>query len=610
MTTQGKLSLRLVPLALVAVALMTWLSRRAVESVLTDEAARGLESLAASFAQTPGTRALLATGDESRLLPRLQELARSEPSSYSAVLDAGGRVLAHTDVVQRGTTIAWPATRRRRIVAARGRLFAEAAAPIRGQAADVYALGEREPVLGWVVVGASLEDALRGARRVSWGVFVVVAVIMTLMSAVASAFLRRTLAPVAHLADATRRLGAGELGAQAPPAAADEIGDLTRQFNDMSRRLAEVTVSKGYLDDILQGMLEGLVVAEPGGAIRMLNRRALELLGGSQSDWAGRGVADILPAAASAMASGGRVMGLEGKLSTKDKGEVPVLFGVAPVGGPEEGFAVTFADIAQRVKAEQDLAEKVAELARSNRELEQFAYVASHDLQEPLRKIANFTQLLERRYRGKLGPDADQFIFYIVDGTLRMRGLIQGLLAFSRAGRGSSVRRMADMKAVVRSALSAVELAVTEADAVVEVGDLPPARGDAERLAQVFQNLIGNALKFRHADRRAVVKIGGREDADCWTYWVEDNGLGIEPQYREKVFAIFQRLHPPRTYPGTGIGLAICRRIVEMHGGRIWIEDGAGGTGCRFVFTLSKRAPNAKGGSHESEVQGADGRGR
>jgi signal transduction histidine kinase len=230
------------------------------------------------------------------------------------------------------------------------------------------------------------------------------------------------------------------------------------------------------------------------------------------------------------------------------------------------------------------------ELERSNAELEQFAYVASHDLQEPLRKVASFTQLLERRYKGQLDDRADQYISFAVDGAKRMQGLINDLLAFSRVGRLLHEHVEVDAGDLVAQALGNLSLAIEDTGTEVTVDELPRVHGDISLLTGVFQNLISNAVKFR-GDVPARIHVGVRDAGDQWEFSVADNGIGIEPEYAERIFVIFQRLHSKDAYPGTGIGLAMCRKIVEYHGGRIWLDtDVAGTAGTTFRFTLPKLA--------------------
>jgi len=224
------------------------------------------------------------------------------------------------------------------------------------------------------------------------------------------------------------------------------------------------------------------------------------------------------------------------------------------------------------------------DLARSNRDLEQFAYVASHDLQEPLRMVAIYTQLLAERYKGKLDENADKYIYYAVDGATRMQILVQDLLAFSRVGSQGAEFQSTDCAKAVEIALRNLHAAVQESGASVEFDLLPPVIADPSQLVQLFQNLIGNALKF-HGAKAPVVRITAEQTKQETIFSVKDNGIGIAPEHAELVFAIFKRLHSRAEYSGSGIGLAICKKIVERHGGKIWVESEPG-HGCAFQFTL------------------------
>ncbi|MGW2825310.1 sensor histidine kinase [Streptomyces sp. NPDC001443] len=250
------------------------------------------------------------------------------------------------------------------------------------------------------------------------------------------------------------------------------------------------------------------------------------------------------------------------------------------------------------------LDEQTAELKRSNTELEQFAYVASHDLQEPLRKVSSFTQLLQRRYGGQLDERADQYIAFAVDGANRMQVLINDLLAFSRVGRVHNDHATVDLEEVLRRTLDTLSIPIEETGAEVTFDPLPEVVGDATQLGMLWQNLLSNSLKFRDPDRRPVIRVSARRDGDVWEFGVGDNGIGIAPEFRDKVFVIFQRLHTREAYPGTGIGLAMCKKVVEFHDGSIGIDpDHAPGT--RVVFTLpcadTADSPRSSQSSESSE---------
>ncbi|MFB4305327.1 ATP-binding protein [Actinomadura sp. GTD37] len=250
------------------------------------------------------------------------------------------------------------------------------------------------------------------------------------------------------------------------------------------------------------------------------------------------------------------------------------------------------------------LNEQTEELRRSNAELEQFAYVASHDLQEPLRKVASFCQMIERRYGDQLDDRGRQYIAFAVDGAKRMQALINDLLSFSRVGRIARPEESVDLADVARQATDNLAALREETGAEVDVRDMPHLPGDRTQLTQLFQNLIGNAIKFRREGVPPRVVIDARRDGDEWVFSCADNGIGVEPRYADRIFLIFQRLHPRDEYTGTGIGLALCKKIVEFHGGRIWLDTGERGEpggrgdepGTTFHWTLPVQSHIGNGG--------------
>ena len=242
-------------------------------------------------------------------------------------------------------------------------------------------------------------------------------------------------------------------------------------------------------------------------------------------------------------------------------------------------------DLVDAQTVNQRLDAQAQELERSNRDLEQFAYVASHDLQEPLRKVSSFCQLLQRRYGGQLDERADQYIEFAVDGSQRMQRLINDLLTFSRVGRTTEGFAPVDLGAVAATAAAQLDTVRAELDGTIEIGELPVVPGDRTLLHQLLVNLLGNGLKFHREGVPPVVRVHAERAGDMWSVAVSDNGIGIEPEYADKVFVIFQRLHGRDMYPGTGIGLALAKKIVEFHGGRIGLAP-AGGPGATIRFTL------------------------
>ncbi len=241
-------------------------------------------------------------------------------------------------------------------------------------------------------------------------------------------------------------------------------------------------------------------------------------------------------------------------------------------------------DITERKRVEEALQQTAEALERSNKDLEQFASVASHDLQEPLRTVSGFVQLLQKKYANQLDTEADTFIEYAVDGTRRMETLIKNLLAYSRVTTRGTELVPTDAGAALRQALDNLHATIQDAGAEITYGELPTVRADGTQLAQLFQNLIGNALKF-HGGAPPKIHVDASRQGDHWLFSVRDNGIGIAPEFQDRIFLIFERLHSRQKYPGTGVGLAICKRIVDRHGGRIWVESKPG-QGATFSFTL------------------------
>lgn len=294
----------------------------------------------------------------------------------------------------------------------------------------------------------------------------------------------------------------------------------------------------------------------------------------------------------------------------RDRVYVPINRLVMMVGGvgllvltPLTGFGVwaswkLIQEDRELVKTSHALKQSVGELTRSNADLQQFAYVASHDLQEPLRMVASYTQLLAKRYKGKLDADADEFIGFAVDGATRMQQLIKDLLAFSRVTTQRVAAVPTECTPALQSALDNLRMAIEKQQAVVTHDPLPTVVADGSQLTQLFQNLISNAIKF-HGEQPPRVHISATRNGSEWVFAVRDNGIGIDPQYAARIFVIFQRLHTSADYPGTGIGLALCKKIVEQHGGRIWV-DSHPGQGATFYFTLPFSSKHSYPGDHVS----------
>jgi len=366
------------------------------------------------------------------------------------------------------------------------------------------------------------------------------------------------------------------------------------------QKLAEMAMreSQSQLHAIIQSAMDAIITVDEQQRIVLFNPAAEKMFGSSAAQAVGQSLDQFIPARfRDGHSRQIRAFGLTNTTRRKmdalgilhglraDGSEFPAEISISQL-GPEGSkfYTAIVRDITERQRSEEELAKKVGELARSNRDLEQFAYVASHDLQEPLRMVASYTQLLAERYSGKLDENADKYIGYAVEGALRMQALIQDLLAFSRVGSNGSVRTPTDCNAVLNQAVQNLQAAIQESHASITHAPLPVVAADSSQLAQLFQNLIGNAIKFRGSEP-PVISVSAERQADEWTFTVADNGIGIAPEHTEAIFVIFQRLHTRAEYSGNGIGLAICKKIVEQHGGRIWVDSEAG-HGSVFRFTL------------------------
>ena len=263
--------------------------------------------------------------------------------------------------------------------------------------------------------------------------------------------------------------------------------------------------------------------------------------------------------------------------------EISITEVVVPQGSPR-AFTAIMRDITARKLDEEKLKKTLLNLERSNAELVQFAYIASHDLQEPLRMVSSFVQLLARRYAGKFDADADEFIRNAVDGTTRMQEMINALLEFSRVGSNVKPFVSVDYSVVFDQTVNNMKVAIEESGALITHDKLPTVIADELQMVQLLQNLIGNSIKFTNNGPPRIHVSAAKQDSE-WVFSVHDNGIGIEPEYFERIFTIFQRLHSKAEYSGSGIGLSICKKIIERHGGRIWIESQTG-KGSTFYFSL------------------------
>ncbi|MEA2611511.1 MAG: hypothetical protein QOG32_1237 [Chloroflexota bacterium] len=412
--------------------------------------------------------------------------------------------------------------------------------------------------------------------------------------------LRSTIADGRHEENSmrVRKDGSRFLASVTITAVRGEGGEL-RGFAEFSHDLSAGKESEAKYRGLLEAAPDAMVVVNQAGEIVLLNLQAEKQFGYSRDELIGQQVKNIIPegfaerliaddlrSAADALAQQIGT-GIELSARRKDGSDFPIEIMLSPLDS-SEGVLVTAAirDISVRKAAEANLGQKVEELKRSNEELGQFAYIASHDLQEPLRMVASYTQLLSKRYKGQLDADADEFIAYAVDGASRMQQLIEDLLAFSRVATTGNPLLDTSSEYALEQALQNLHWAIKDSGAIVTHDPLPSVQADEMQLVQLFQNLIGNAVKYQSPGTPLVHISVAREGRSSWAFAVRDNGLGIDPQYFERIFGMFQRLHKRDEFSGTGVGLAICKKIVERHGGSLLVASELG-QGSTFSFALA-----------------------
>lgn len=504
------------------------------------------------------------------------------------------------------------------------------------------------PEMGWtVVVEEPKETTLRELNTVKLAFFVLLGLAAAGALAVGCFYSNRITSAVHQLAQGAQSIATGNLEQRIAIDTGDEIESLAGQFNLMADKLrasyagleekvaartrelsalyAALTPLVGAksvsqrFDETIERVIS--VTGSDAAAIRLINPETKQLSYVAQRGFSAAYIADASPVlheggSSELVLKEGKPM-LSSDLANDPRAirKRPVAFGYEscaylplivrgePLGimllaSKAKGFfteakeeqLMTIARLIGIVVENHELFQAVVksetELKRSNAELEQFAYVASHDLQEPLRMVTNYTTLLARRYKGKLDETANDYIGFAVDGAKRMQGLINDLLAYSRVGRQGKEMGPVNCAEVVARALSALELAIADCGAKVTYDNLPTVLADEMQMGQLFQNLIGNAIKYRNG-ATPEVHVGCVSKGDDWQFAVRDNGIGIDPEYAERIFVIFQRLHTRDEYSGSGIGLAVCKKIVEHHGGKIWVESQVG-KGATFYFTLPK----------------------
>ncbi|GEM_PF-1721162 len=498
--------------------------------------------------------------------------------SYAMIVDPFGRVLGHTDDAKVGLFLVDPVSRdmllgpeetRTLVVSER---LVDVAVPIRSGTETI----------GWARVGIGQNAQIAALRQVTRDgiAYTLIAIAAGTIFAIWMARqLTARLTRLIHFSNAVkqgRRIMAG------PPPQMDEIGLLEQAFTTMADTIWRREEDLRKLTRAVEQSPVGVMITDIDGQVEYINPAFEACSGFPAGEIIGMRCQVVCEMA------GETVQYREIQSHRRDGSPYWEAVSVSPIRRPDGAVTHYLAvreNVTERRLTQAHLKQSMERLVASNADLERFAYVASHDLQEPLRSVAQYCQLLQRRYRGRLDADADDFIGFIVDGSTHMIEMVRGLLEFSRIESRGKELGPVDTGKALEAALTQLRGAIENGGAEIVRGDLPTVAGDALQVIQLFQNLVGNALKFRHRERAPRVVVTAERAGDWWEFRVRDNGIGIDPAYVDQLFVMFRRLVDVHEYPGTGIGLAICRRIVERHGGTIRVEPEPEG-GCCFVFTL------------------------
>jgi PAS domain S-box-containing protein len=453
--------------------------------------------------------------------------------------------------------------------------------------------GAKVPGTNWITIAnipTAAMDAAVNRLVVRWGALGLAALLLSV--AVAFRLSRSTAAPISDIVRAARRIAGGETHIRADAQGAREVVELAAAFNSMldemdSRRGALMAQAERF-SLLLKTASDGIHVLDMEGRLILASDSFYRMLGFDPanppmlrlSDWNNRVAPDEIGPTIARLWKSPKAFTTRHQRRDGSILDVEVMTQGLELDGRPLLFA-SARDITQRLRDAQDL-------ARSNAELEQFAYVASHDLRQPLRMVTSYLGLIEKRLGDAIDEDMKQFLWFAIDGAKRMDRLIQDLLEYSRAGRDQGALEPLALADILREALIILDAVIVESGAQIRLPDsLPQVMGNRSELTRLFQNLLGNAVKYRSPDRPPVIELTCRPDGDDWLIGVKDNGIGIAPKDQERAFAIFQRLVSAKQYEGTGIGLAVCRKVVEHHGGRIWLESELD-QGCTFLLTLPR----------------------
>lgn len=597
MRLQTKLLALLLSSALIVSIIVIVLIGRAVETVVVGGVERNAIVLARASAldAAPG----LAAGSETDVLRHLQALIQVKAALYSSALDTKGRIFAHTTISEKGKRDDDPsiasALEAQAPLAWRGQfrgdpvLFVAAPiwAPPETAGDEAFLLSPGRKRLGTLKLGIPLSPAVETVTDILRAISIIVLAASTAILVFVVVFVRRMLAPIQGLMSGIQRIGAGQYDVDVPAPSRDELGDLARSFNAMSGELARTTVSKEYVESILDNMYDLLVVTDPDGRIRTVNHASAESLG--DGGLIGRPLAELFDAAPAP----GVVRDAEVSIRTKDGGRMPALYSASLLldrQGRPGGYIVVARDITARKRAEKALVTAKLAAEASAKELEAFSYSVAHDLRAPLRAVDGFSQILLDRYGDRLDEAGKDYLRRVRGGSGKMSRLIDDLLDLARISRGALSLATVDLSALAREIASELQRAELERGVDFVVAPGLTALGDPGLLRVALANLIGNSWKYTSKHSRARIEFGSEPRGERTVFFVRDDGAGFDMTYVSRLFQPFTRLHGAAEFEGTGIGLALVERVIARHGGKVWGEGGVE-RGAVFYFTLWEEKP-------------------
>ncbi|HBU69002.1 MAG TPA: hypothetical protein DEE98_01315 [Elusimicrobia bacterium] len=591
----AKLDLLIICIVTVLCSFLGWFFIRHETGALIVESEKRASTITNSFAYNCEYGILV--GDKDNLQRLVENLKKETDVVYAVVKDLKGTVLIKSTGTANGDTREFSS-----------QVFSKTMAKPKGEYADIFEnIPVKEEAIGSVHVGFALSDLQRKIERVRFVIMLLIFLtsVFSLLIAhwIIKYFIEHSLSP---LVSGIKKFTEGNLEHRIQMKGADEIAELGILFNTMAARLADTLVSKAYVDDVIDSMMDCLIVTETEGLIITINNAALNMLGYNKTELLGKSAGmlfenSILSRYILARKNG---VNIETTIVSKFGKIIPVLFSCSVMNdktGTPHRIVCNAKDITERKKTENALRMYNKQLKMSNRNLEDFAYIASHDLQEPLRKVKAFSDLIKSKYESLIDEKGLDYIDRMQKATERMQLLIDSLLSYSRISTKAQAFVLIDLNKVISEVLTDLEIRLNDTGGRVEVGKLTQIEADPVQMRQLFQNLIGNALKFHKPDVSPVIKVyeeniqRPHEHLDNYSDYtriiVEDNGIGFDEKYSEKIFAIFQRLHTREEYEGTGIGLAVCRKIMDRHNGSITAQS-TPGQGSQFVLTIPLKQTN------------------